>query len=366
MIIKLRKATKRNVQYLDRNGKWKSTGCSTKEEAKAWYIRNFMGEFPYFKDFAKGFFTERGKNSFHQLCMMTKRYQNEEWWDSNARRMELYILPMFGDLMWDDITTPLIQDWYLGLEGRNGKEIADATKKKIFNCLNTVMKQAVFRGVINSNPCESVVKIVEQNRERKPFTRDELARMFPPDVDDLCDIWSTLQMACFFLISRDTGWRPGQIAGLTFENYHPERLGIFTRQSIDFKNRKVKQRVKTSDSGYAFRVGKISEQTRFVMDLYISSIPETERTGLLFTSGKGLPITLRWIEKCFKNGLARLGISDEDRPPYALRTTFFTLSASEMPEDVLMELMGHKKWHFCYDKRTPEDMIDNINRKLKA
>lgn len=366
MRIRLRKATRRNVQYLDRNGKWKSTGCATVEEARAWVIKNFYGAFPFFKDFARDFYTDKSKSSFYHLCMMTKRYQNEEWWESNASRMRNYVLPAFGNLMWEDITTPLIQDWYLTLQGMKGRELADATKKKIFECLNTVMKHAKHRGIIQNNPCDSVIRIVEKNKERKPFTRDELPEMFPDDINRLCWIWSTLQMACFFLIARDTGWRPGEIAGLTFENYYPEKLGIYTKQTIDFKNRRVKQRVKTSDSGYSYRLGKISEQTRYVIDYYISSIPEIKRTGLIFTSRKNVPITLRWIEKCFKNALDKLGLPTEDRPPYALRTTFFTLTASEIPENALLELMGHKKWHFCYDKRTPEDMLDSINNKLKA
>ena len=366
MVMQLKQVKGRNVMFLDRNGKWKSTGCKTKQEAKAWFVSNFGSEFPYFEDFAKGFFTDRGPDSFHDMCMKTKRYQNYEWWESNDARLKNYVLPMFGSLMWNRITTPLIQDWYLSLKGISGRPIADATKKKILNCLNVIMKHAKFRGIIKTNPCEGVMRIVEENRERKPFSEEELVRMFPIDTKRLVSIWTTLQMACFMSIAKDTGWRPGEIAGLTFENYFPEYCGIYTTQSIDFVKHVVKPRVKTTGNGYKYRTGIISDQTKYVMEEYIRTIPEKERTGLIFKGKDGKPITLRWIEKSFKTGLERLGLSTEQRPLYSLRTTFFTIGASTMPDDVLMELMGHKKWHVCYDKRTPEAVIKKMYNLLRA
>lgn len=361
-ICKLREAKGRRVQYLDAKGKWKSTGCWTMEEATLWYHNKYLKSGITLAEFATDFYFNKSKGSYYDLCMKLNKYQNKEWWMSNTGRLERYIMPHFGNMRLDEISAPIIQDWYINLEGVRG-ELASATKKKVLNCLSTIMKYAVFKGIIDKNPCDNVIKITEHNEERLPFSRAELKEMFPDDIFELIGLWGSLEMACFLLVMRDTGWRPGEIAGLDYSGYFPEIKGVYTTHSLDFKTKKIKDRVKTSDKGYKYRIGLLSDQTVRMLDELKRRA--RNKKGLIFLSSRGEPFSLRWIEKSFKRGLISLNISTENRPVYALRTTFFTIQANELDKEVLMELMGHRKWHTCYDKRSPEDVLLKLNERIK-
>lgn len=361
---KLRQRTGRCIEYLDKDGKWKSTGLKNRKEAERWLMdyEKKNSRYLLFEDYAKGFFSRRDNNSYYHFCQQFKIQKEASWWYYSDILLSRYILPEFGQIRITEITVQMVQRWYLSMDeySRNGI-LMDASRFKIFNVLITILKKAVFDGVCENNPCIGITKIPVKSKKKKPFTTQELALMFPENDEELINVWGSLMWAVMFLIFRDTGWRPGEITGLDVSCFHPEYKGIYNTQSVDSFQKEVKKRVKTSsDGGYEYRLGLLSDRTIRLLERYMD---EEKITGLLFTH-KGSVITTDKIRNIYYAVLDSLGIDHTNRPPYTFRTTFFSRGIGKYDDNVLMELMGHKSWHFCYDQRTPEEVLANINNLI--
>lgn len=354
----LRKRNERNIEYLSSDGRWLSTGTKDMNEAKK-YVKGINGTKITLSDFADDMFTSRETGSYYDLCIKSGRGNTEFWWDCAEKRYQKYIRPFFKSMQIAKITAPTIQNWYLTMEKYSrGNNISASTRNKNLNILHVIFKHALFLGHVTSDPTVLIMKMPEVNEHKVPFTEKELKKMFPDDIEDLKKIWSNLTWACYFMVMRDTGWRPGEIAGLDFSGLFLAKNGIYTEQSVDSYTKKVKNSIKTTKSGgYTYKVGLLSPQTVRTMCIMISESGNDK--GLVFRNTKGGIITNASSEKAFKTALEKLNLPN--RPPYSLRTTFFSLSAQTMNEEVLKELMGHTKWRSCYDARTPEQIISKIS-----
>lgn len=344
------------ILYLNEEGKWKSTGKKTFGEAREWYYKQKPLEEMTFRVFAEGFFTDESEGTYKYLQTITGRRTKNEWWSLNNNRLKTYLMPFFGDIPLYQINTKMIQSWYLSLKGVRNGHLDAQSKRKVLDTLSVIMGHAVYSGLIQVNPVKAVIRLKVEEKGREPFTNEELARMFPKSDDELIETWGNLMWATYFIIMRDTGWRPGEIAALTKESYIENLNGIYTTQSVDSFDKKVQNSIKTTKNGYKYRIGVLSEQARNLLRRLIHQRNE----GLLFRSSKGEVITSFSTRKVFKERMEILGISTEGRPPYALRTTFMTNAAKKMKREQVEELMGHKEWHSCYDKRSAEDILQKI------
>lgn len=354
--LRLRHRKGRCVEYLSDDGLWKSTGCDTKDEAYTWFYSSRGKENITFRNFAENIFIDDQPGSFRYIQKMANKHTHPEWWKSSDGILHRYLLPRFGKVAMVDLSTSSIQDWYLTFEGVSGKKLKAASKKKVLDCLSTIMDWAVFRGVIDKNPVSNVIKISERGEGRCPYTDEELAAMFPENRMRLMQIWGTPMWAIFFLIMRDTGWRPGEVAGLKAGGYYSDLHGVYTTQSVDSFDKKLQNSVKTSDTGYTYRVGLVSDRTASLIEEYIEYLDKDE---LMFTVN-GQVVTSGTARIHFMASLVRAGVEYNHRPPYCLRTTFQTNAAKTLSREQVEELMGHKQWRACYDKRTPEDIVRKV------
>lgn len=361
---KIRKRKGRCYEYQCSTGRWRSTGCNTLTEAKMWLkthstylVSNNVAEF------SRYIINGRGKDSFYATCQLTKRYMQNEWWNTASNRVERYIVPAFSQKTLEEVKPVDVQKWYLNLDilSLNGKKLADNSKNKILSIFSLIMDQAVFYGYIESNPCKKITKIRARDGHRKPFSKDELMKIFPENRMELMKVWGgDMMWACYFLVMKDTGWRPGEIAGLDVTGLYLDKKGIYTKQSVNSFDKKIQDSVKTTFSGgYDYRVGRLSDFTVEMLREYLKENKITE--GLVFrVKGKRKVVTSDTARFNFDRALKRAGVNRNNRPPYALRTTFFTNGADKYSDEVLKELMGHTKWRSCYDQRSPENVIEKI------
>lgn len=113
-----------------------------------------------------------------------------------------------------------IDNWFLNLQAKNGKALSANSKNKILFCLRIIMKTAVDEGIISEDPTTLIETFTEDDtNNRKPFTREELKAFFPKDENTLIATWGGRMWCVYFLVMRDTGWRPCEISGLKKENY---------------------------------------------------------------------------------------------------------------------------------------------------
>lgn len=226
-------------------------------------------------------------------------------------------------------------------------------------CLKIVFDWARLKGIISSNPVDGVIKIIAQNKRRDRFSDEELAKMFPESIDEAISVWKNMALASFLYIMKDTGWRPGEILGLSVDGFYPEYKGIFTSQSFDSFAKQIKPTIKTSRKGYDHKVGILSPFTVSLLEAYLKD--SDIREGVIFKKSGLNVYSIRFF---FIERMNELGISTKNRPPYAIRTTFMTRMARTYDEETVKELMGHTKWHDCYDRRTPEELLAKIASRL--
>lgn len=360
--LRLKSNGKNNVLYMGEDGKWKSTGKKTKEEAIQWFYEQKEKDEVTLKLFADNMFTDNSVGSYRYLQEQTGRHSHESWWYEQDKLLHRYLIPQFGKTPIYKMTTRQIQAWYLSFKGVSKKELSAEAKKKIINCLSTVMQHAVYMGLIDKNPCKEVIRIKCNNKGRKVFSEEELEKMFPANDIDLINIWGNLMWATYFMIMADTGWRPGEIAALTKEGFFESYNGIYTTKSVNSFDKKIQDTIKTTEGGYTYRIGIVSDRTAKLIKRLIIQRGE----GLLFTTFDNRILCSTLIRQKFREKMERIGIDVTGRPPYALRTTFMTRVANKYQREQVEELMGHKQWRACYDKRTPEDVIKKVSEYHKV
>ena len=354
----LRKREGRMIEYKDSNGKWKSTHTKNMTQAEKFLERHGISVKITLGDFAKNMFTARGKGSYYELRQNTSNLA-DFWWDNCKTKYERYIRPAFGDVPLNEIDAPMIQNWYLNMDKYATKHLSASTLKKNLDVLSTILEYAIFKGYIKFNPSKNVFRKPEKCKPHEIYNNRETARMFPNSKEELERIWGSLRWACYFMVLNDTGFRPGEAAGISIRNYFPDKRGVYTEQSVDSYTGKLKDSIKTTYSkGYSYKIGKLSEYTVGWISLMIAE-EGLQNDDLLFRNDRGRLVTTAASNKKLRNACALLGI--RYRSCYSFRTTFFTIRAGEMNESVLLELMGHKKWRTCYDARTPEEILDRIN-----
>lgn len=355
-------AKNRKVQYLDENGLWKSTGCDTLAEAKIWFDKHVNTNHVTLKSVVDDMFSRNDTGSFRWLCKKTKKENSASWWVGSDVTIRCRILPYFGNLDIREISPSLIQDWYFNLKKiDSNEELADESKNKILNLMSTILKWAVYNRWIDENPVDKVLRIKAESNKRGKFSTEEMEQMFPEEINAAVQFWGSLKWASFFFVMKDTGWRPGEVAGLSLEGFFPEKKGIYTNQSVDPITAKVKKSIKTSNNGYDYKIGILSDFTIKILKLHIEQ--DGIKSGLIFKVNNE-PIKINCTRLHYKRCMRRNGIDITNRPPYSIRTTFMSKMANVYDEDTVKELMGHKQWHTCYDQRTPEELISKISKKV--
>ncbi|MCF7815301.1 MAG: tyrosine-type recombinase/integrase [Candidatus Cloacimonetes bacterium] len=312
-------------------------------------------------EFASEFFTSKDPHNFRLRNEKRNRRYFDDYYYRHQGRLNNYIFPQFGQYLMESISDVMIEDWLLTLKSyRNpAKDLADDSKNKILECMRMVFQEAKRQGYITNNPAREVQLINVEGESRKTFSELELFQMFPKNEEELLRIWQSRMWAVYFLIMRDTGFRPGEVAGLTLGSYNPQYKGIYTEQSIHHATRKVIKRIKTTGKGKNYKVGLLTNQTIEQLNKLIEEQDIKDRDGLLFLL-EGRPLIPETANKHLKLSLRRTEVKLNGRTQYCLRHAFETALAGKVEEKVLLELMAHKSFRKEYDHRTPEDLFKQL------
>ena len=275
--------------------------------------------------------------------------------------MDNYILKQHGDYLLASINDIMIEDFILDLRSKQkkGRILSDDSRNKVLACYRIVLQEAVREGYIKSNPAKDVVGIATTYTHRKAFTAAEMHLLFPDDDECLGRIWGgSLKWVVYFCIMKDTGWRPGEVAGLRVLNWYPEVSGIYTTDSVDRLTHRIKHSIKTTRKGQSFKAGFLTDQTaRFLRQLIVL----TRGEFLFEVNDRGL-IYAELANKHLKAAANRAGVALDGRTQYCFRHTFNTLMLGTMPESKRLLLMGHTHDRPEYNHLEPLDAL----RRVKA
>lgn len=362
----LRKASGRNISVEFRHipGKRISTGTSDMAEAILFaerYLQNdgkVISHVPTLSEFSKDFFTEKDPHGIRLRDKARNRNFSTNYYEQHQSRLDNYILPKFGNYLIDSINDVMIEDWLLSLKSFRNGTISDSTKNKILMCFRIVLKEAKRKGLVSDSAASQVALITPRHQHRKPFNQSELGVLFPRDNRQLLYIWGGAMWASYFMIMRDTGFRPGEVAGLQKKHYIQKYHGIFTEQSVDFLTGKIKSSIKTTSKGQPYKVGVLTGQTSLILESHLMLLDDDD---FMFLVNKATQlITPDTGNKHLIGALNRAGIPQEGRTQYSFRHAFETDILGNVKEKDMLRLMGHTSYRKEYDHREVENMLEQL------
>jgi len=360
---------KYSVMFAHTPGKWIATGCDNRDDAIRWAEANreesgqTRKKIPTLKQFSNGFFFPGNEFWMKRLKRKKKTFASD-YFKAHQGRLDNYILEEFGSRLINSITTVEIDNWFLDLISvRTKKELSDNAKNKILHAFRIVLEEAKYQGYVKENVATAVEEISEENQARQHFNDIEMKKLFPSDIEELLKIWQGLKWTVFFLIMRDTGFRPGEVAGLTRRAYYSEVGGIYTTGSIDTVTGKYKDSIKTTKKGKPYKLGLLEETTICLLDEYIVKT-NPGINELIFPASYTEGIKVETSLKHFKLSARRAGVLLKGRTQYSIRHSFETKMLMDLDLDTVKELMGHTRFRKEYDHRTGEELLIKLQRSI--
>ena len=316
-----------NVTFSHIPGKWFSTGTRDMGEAVRWAeekLRNDMigtsglQKPKTLREFADGLFTPADPIGLKMRNIRRNRDYLPVYYEAHQARLENYILPEFGNFLNSEITDVAIEDWFVSLPRFNDSaiQLADNSKNKILDCFRIVLQEAKRLRLIDANPAMTVRLITARSKIREPFHDLELYKMFPQDEEKLLHIWGGQMWTTYFLIMRDTGFRPGEVAALCPHNYNRERQGLYTDSSIHYITREIQHRIKTTGKGKGYKVGLLTEQTIKQLEKHIKKTAPKAQNLIMQINGRA--IIPEVANKHLKASLKRAKVDIKDRTQYCV------------------------------------------------
>ena len=354
------------VMFAHIPGKWIPTHKETEEEAEQ-FAKDFLvnnglitvQRQTTLKEFAQGFFSKSDPHGYRHRLEMRNHFYDEGFFERHQGRLDNYILKAHGGYFLTALTDVMIEDFILDLKSvkKRGKALSDDSRNKVLACYRIVLQEAVREGYIKNNPAKDVVGIATTYTHRKAFTKDELSLLFPEDDNKLLKVWGdSLKWAVYFCIMKDTGWRPGEVAGLQIMNWYPEIRGIYTTDSVDRVTHQIKHSIKTTRRGQKFKAGFLEEQTARLLQQLITI---TRGQFLFEVNDKGL-VYAELANKHLKSAANRVNLALDGRTQYCFRHTFNTLKLGTLPETARLLLMGHTHNRPEYNHLEPLDALKRV------
>lgn len=358
------------VMFKINYGHWYSTGTLSMKEAVLWAER-WLDEYASgktkggmrFENFARDFFTRTDAKSFRRYAEMRGEFRGEKHYQARQGIVDNYLIPRFGRMRLEDINEVDIEDFVLSLKSkRSGALLSASSRNLVIYVMERIMHEARRQGYIHRNPVKDVPAIPRDGRRRESFTKEELALMFPASDDEAIALWGSLMWATYFYVMRDTGFRPGEVAGLSVSCWEPDLHGFHTAQSVDASKRAFKARIKTTDSGVKEKVGLVSDQTERFVRLLIKDMNADDMLFLSPFDGGLLATTVP--NKVLGRVQKSLGFTDI-RTQYSLRHSFETEMLKKIDDRAVAILMGHMRYRKEYDHRTGADLLRQIQDTRK-
>ncbi len=374
----------RNIEVLFRHmpGKWISTGTEDMTEAVL-FAESMMNQFTPTKDnvtlaeFAKDFFGPEDPHGYRHRNERRNVFYGDAYYSGHQSRLDNYILPKHGKFLLTSLRDVMIENFILDLISvRTGKEMDDSTKNKVLAAYRIILDAAVREGYLDHNPARDVKEINERKGERLPFTEDEMDKLFPADDEKLIEIWYNLKWACYFCLLKDTGWRPGEAAALSVENFFPHMSGsvlngVYTEEEVNWRTHKIIKRIKTSDkrNGAKNKQGFVTDQTARLLSRLSSEIKgkyffemnEEDNVNSHRRKDHGVQyIYAELANDRLKTSAKNAGVELNGRTQYCFRHTWNTFYIGKLPEVARLLLMGHYKNRPEYTHLTPVQSLERV------
>jgi integrase len=267
-----------------------------------------------------------------------KKLFTDKSMQTRAAVMKNWIVPLWGEYHPDRLTVWIIDKAMMGVtSGITKRPLAGSTRNRILSVLSELYVHLIEEGLVTHNPVRDVVRCNSQpEHPRNALPLGEIQSLFPHDREALRRIWRTQKYVCAFLILRDTGLRPGELAALKWRDWDSEIKFFPILRAIESGSRDREKGTKTGATKSAI----ITDQTAAEIEALRKRVkPKPE--DFIFSNKYGTPYSTHRLSWNFHEAVKRAGIERPELTPYWLRHTFNTRSLETMPDDLVRRLMGH-------------------------
>jgi integrase len=201
-----------------------STGMTTKSAAREYchalmrmgkLLPEQQAKVPTFSEYAKDWWDF--DTCAYLKRKVSRRKMSRGYAETAKLRMNKHIIPYFGKMRLDKITSVEVEDWLTSFSEKGLKNIS---ANGYLIVLRVMLEEATRRRIIKMNPCREVEKLMEEKRNIEILTPDEVRKLFPADWGD---VWDNYLLYLFNKLAACTGMRIGEILGLrgdcVFDSY---------------------------------------------------------------------------------------------------------------------------------------------------
>jgi integrase len=248
---------------------------------------------PTFEEFAADFWN--WENSPYLKERKKRRKLTLAYTDKCQKLCKHTLTPHFGKMKLDKITGETIDEW-LDVMIKKGKR--NVTINGYFGTLNTMMKWAVKKRIIDRDPFLDVQKLLKEEKEKKIVTQDEFKALFVADWKKAWD--NDFLMCTAHKLAALTGMRCSEVLGLKGEYVFDDYLYL-CGQFDDYGYRETKTKVKHY----------IPLPAELARDL--KKLIGVNQDGFIFSEDGGeKPITRRRVYLGLHRAFKNIGISEDE------------------------------------------------------
>ena len=267
-----------------------------------------------------------------------KKYFTDKSMKTRAAIMKNWIIPLWGNYNPKRLTVQIIDKSMMGMTSKLTKRtLAGATRNRILSVLSELYVHLIEDGKLRQNPVRDVVRCSSSpEKPRNALPTGEVKALFPENHVELKRIWRTQKYICAFLILRDTGLRPGELATLKWGDWDAEIKFFPILRAIESGSKNKEKGTKTG----ATKPAIITDQTAAEIELLRKKV----KPGLedyIFANKHGIPFSNHRLADNFHQAVKRAGLNRPELTPYWLRHTYNTRSLESLPDDLVRRLMGH-------------------------
>ena len=222
--------------YKGVNKKYKKTGFKKKKEAQEY-------EYEFKKKIAKSL--NMSFQSLYELYFedYSKRHKPTAV-NTVQTFFKLHILPFFGDVEVNKITSYMIREWQnemLDKENENGKLFSENSKANIYASLKSMFNWATRYQGLNENPCKNMGAFgSKKNRtEMKIWSVDDFNKFI--EILELENKEKNEKYSDFIIVFKIlfwTGLRIGEVLALTEEDINLHNKFIDVNKTVSYVNKK--------------------------------------------------------------------------------------------------------------------------------
>jgi len=295
------------VYYYAYDGEGRRLGPWSTGQANKTLARNFCNKLnregkllpepkgiPTFAEFAVAFWD--WEKSDYLKERRKRRKLTQAYADKNKKVVDHTLIPYFGKMKLDDISGEVIDKW---LDYMIAEKFANSTTNSYFSTIQTMLKWAAKRGIIQRDPFLDVDKLLNERKDKEIITHDEFTALF---ADDWKRVWNNDLLLCTaHKLAALTGIRCCEILGLRGEFVFEDHIYICAQHDNKYGYRDTKTKTKHH----------IPLTAEVIADL--NKLKAVNGDGFLFSlTGGDKPVSRKHIWAGLRKALNNIGITDEE------------------------------------------------------